>query len=98
VSANAGNANNITAIDAAISAVNTSRAKLGAVQSRFENTISFLRSAVEQQAAAKGRIMDADFAAETANLSRTQILQQAGTAMIAQANQVPQNVLSLLKG
>ena len=98
VSANAGNSANLVAIDAAISAVNTSRAKLGAVQSRFENTISFLRSAVEQQAAARGRIMDADFAAETANLSRAQILQQAGTAMIAQANQVPQNVLSLLRG
>ncbi len=94
---NAGNTANIAAIDAAISAVNTSRAKLGAVQSRFENTISFLRSSVEQQSAAKGRIMDADFAAETANLSRTQILQQAGTAMIAQANQVPQNVLTLLR-
>ncbi len=95
---NAGNTANIGAIDTAISAVNASRAKLGAVQSRFENTINFLRSAVEQQAAAKGRIMDADFAAETANLSRAQILQQAGTAMIAQANQVPQNVLSLLRG
>ena len=95
---NAGNSANIVAIDAAISAVNTSRAKLGAVQSRFENTINFLRSSVEQQAAAKGRIMDADFAAETANLSRAQILQQAGTAMIAQANQVPQNVLTLLRG
>lgn len=94
---NAGNSANIVAIDAAISAVNTSRAKLGAVQSRFENTISFLRSAVENQSAAKGRIMDADFAAETANLSRVQILQQAGTAMISQANQVPQNVLSLLR-
>ncbi len=88
----------LTAIDSAISTVNTARAKLGAVQSRFENTISFLRSASEQQAAARGRIMDADFAAETANLSRAQILQQAGTAMIAQANQVPQNVLSLLQG
>ena len=97
VTSNTGNSNNITAIDAAISAVNSTRAKLGAVQSRFENTISFLRSAVEQQSAAKGRIMDADFAAETANLSRTQILQQAGTAMIAQANQVPQNVLTLLR-
>ena len=85
-------------MDLAISTVNSARAKLGAVQSRFENTISYLRSSVEQQAAAKGRIMDADFAAETANLSRSQILQQAGTAMIAQANQVPQNVLSLLKG
>lgn len=97
-SANANNSANIVALDAAISTINSARAKLGAVQSRFENTISFLRSSVEQQAAAKGRIMDADFAAETANLSRTQILQQAGTAMIAQANQVPQNVLSLLQG
>ena len=97
VSANAGNSANLVAIDAAISAVNTSRAKLGAVQSRFENTINFLRSSVENQSAAKGRIMDADFAAETANLSRTQILQQAGTAMISQANQVPQNVLTLLR-
>jgi len=97
-SANAANSANIVALDTAISTINTARAKLGAVQSRFESTISYLRSAVEQQAAAKGRIMDADFAAETANLSRAQILQQAGTAMIAQANQVPQNVLSLLKG
>jgi flagellin len=98
LTSNAANAsNNLTALDAAISAVNTLRAKLGAVQSRFENTINFLRSSVEQQSAAKGRIMDADFAAETANLSRSQILQQAGTAMIAQANQVPQNVLSLLR-
>ncbi|MBA4254591.1 MAG: flagellin FliC [Polaromonas sp.] len=94
---NAGNSANIAAIDAAISAVNTSRAKLGAVQSRFENTVNFLRSAVENQSAAKGRIMDADFAAETANLSRTQILQQAGTAMVAQANQLPQGVLALLR-
>jgi flagellin len=97
-STNSSNTGNITALDLAISTVNSARAKLGAVQSRFENTISYLRSSVEQQAAAKGRIMDADFAAETANLSRSQILQQAGTAMIAQANQVPQNVLSLLKG
>jgi flagellin len=94
---NAGNSANIVALDAAISAVNTSRAKLGAVQSRFENTVNFLRSAVENQSAAKGRIMDADFAAETANLSRSQILQQAGTAMVAQANQLPQGVLSLLR-
>lgn len=94
---NAGNSANIVALDAAISAVNTSRAKLGAVQSRFENTVNFLRSAVENQSAAKGRIMDADFAAETANLSRAQILQQAGTAMVAQANQLPQGVLALLR-
>jgi flagellin len=97
VTSNSGNSANITAIDAAISAVNSTRAKLGAVQSRFENTVSFLRSAVENQSAARGRIMDADFAAETANLSRTQILQQAGTAMVAQANQLPQGVLALLR-
>ena len=88
----------IGALDNAISAVNDRRASLGALQSRFENTISYLRTASENQSAARGRIMDADFAAETANLSRTQILQQAGTAMIAQANQLPQSVLKLLQG
>ena len=88
----------IAALDNALTVVNDNRANLGAVQSRFENTISYLRTAVENQSAAHGRIMDADFAAETANLSRTQILQQAGTAMIAQANQLPQNVLKLLQG
>ena len=91
------NTANIAALDAAISAVNDRRASLGALQSRFENTISYLRTASENQSAARGRIMDADFAAETANLSRTQILQQAGTAMIAQANQQPQSVLALLR-
>lgn len=94
---NAGNSANLVAIDAAISAVNTARAKLGAIQSRFENTVNFLSASVENQAAARGRIMDADFAAETANLSRSQILQQAGTAMVAQANQLPQGVLALLR-
>ena len=94
---NADNSANLTAIDAALTTINDRRASLGAVQSRFENTISYLRTAVENQSAARGRIMDADFAAETANLSRTQILQQAGTAMIAQANQVPQGVLQLLQ-
>jgi flagellin len=96
-SANAENSANLTAIDAALSAVNSTRATLGAVQSRFQQTITYLQTAVENQTAARGRIMDADFAAETANLSRTQILQQAGTAMIAQANQIPQSVLQLLK-
>ena len=91
------NTANIAALDAAISAVNDRRASLGALQSRFENTISYLRTASENQSAARGRIMDADFAAETANLSRTQILQQAGTAMVAQANQLPQQVLQLLQ-
>jgi flagellin len=94
---NSANAANITALDAAIATISSNRANLGAVQSRFENTIEFLRSSVENQSAARGRIMDADFAAETANLSRAQILQQAGTAMIAQANQLPQGVLALLR-
>lgn len=94
---NSANAANLAQIDAVLTTVNSTRASLGAVQSRFETTISFLKTAVENQAAARGRIMDADFAAETAALSRTQILQQAGTAMIAQANQLPQNVLRLLQ-
>jgi flagellin len=96
-SANSANANNIDLLDKALSTINSTRAILGAVQSRFETTISFLKTATENQAAARGRIMDADFAAETSNLSRAQILQQAGTAMIAQANQLPQGVLALLR-
>ena len=91
------NTANIAALDAAISAVNDRRASLGALQSRFENTIGYLRTASENQSAARSRIMDADFASETANMSRAQILQQAGTAMIAQANQAPQGVLALLR-
>ena len=90
--------NTLKLLDDALATVNTHRASLGATQSRFENTISYLRTAVENQSAARSRIMDADYAAETANLSRTQILQQAGTAMIAQANQLPQTVLQLLQG
>jgi flagellin len=96
-SAASGNIAVISALDNALSAVNGRRATLGALQSRFENTVSYLRTAVENQSQARSRIMDADFAQETANLSRTQILQQAGTAMIAQANQLPQGVLSLLR-
>jgi len=88
----------ITAIDAALTAANTNRATLGAIQNRFESVVSNLQISVENQAAAKSRIMDADFAAETANLTRGQILQQAGTAMLAQANSLPNNVLSLLRG
>jgi len=95
---NAANSAALVALDTALSTLNATRATLGAVQSRFENTVNFLRSSVENQAAARGRIMDADFAAETSNLSRAQILQQAGTAMIAQANQLPQGVLRLLQG
>jgi flagellin len=87
----------INAIDIAISAVDTMRASLGAVQNRFTTTISNLQSSIENQSAAKSRILDTDFAAETATLSRNQILQQAGTAMLAQANQSGQSVLSLLR-
>ncbi|MCZ2499304.1 flagellin [Xylophilus sp. Kf1] len=84
-------------IDAAIDSVNSSRANLGALQTRFENAVSNIAIQTENTSAARGRIVDADFATETANLSRSQILQQAGTAMVAQANQLPQGVLSLLR-
>jgi len=84
-------------IDKAINKVNGERAMYGATQSRFESVISNLQVSVENQTAARSRIMDADFASETANLSRAQILQQAGNAMVAQANQLPQQVLSLLR-
>jgi flagellin len=87
----------INVIDLALSVVNDQRATFGAAQNRFEGVISNLQTAAENQSAARGRIMDADFAAETAELSRAQILQQAGTAMVAQANQLPQQVLSLLQ-
>jgi flagellin len=83
--------------DGAISQVSSARANLGAVQSRFESIVSNLSTSSENLSASKSRIMDADFALETAQLSRTQILQQAGTAMLAQANQQPQLVLQLLK-
>jgi flagellin len=84
-------------IDTALNTVNDQRATFGATQSRFEAVISNLAQSIESQAAARSRIMDADFAVETANLSRAQILQQAGNAMVAQANQLPQQVLSLLR-
>jgi len=87
----------VSSIDAAIDTINDKRATFGATQSRFEAVISNLQVSVENQSAAKSRILDADFAVETANLSRAQILQQAGNAMIAQANQLPQQVLRLLQ-
>jgi len=87
----------IQGIDDAIDTVNDKRATFGATQSRFEAIISNLQMSVENQSAAKSRITDADFAVETANMSRAQILQQAGNAMIAQANQLPQQVLRLLQ-
>ncbi|WP_202759437.1 flagellin domain-containing protein [Delftia acidovorans] len=87
----------MAAIDTALDLVNNTRATFGAAQNRFEAVISNLQVAAENTSAARSRIMDADFAAETANLSRTQILQQAGTAMVAQANQLPQSVLKLIQ-
>ncbi len=87
----------IQIIDGAIQAIDSQRADLGAVQNRFDNTISNLQNISENVSAARGRIQDTDFAAETANLSKNQILQQAGTAILAQAKQLPQAVLSLLQ-
>jgi flagellin len=84
-------------IDKAINDVNDTRATFGATESRFDSIISNLQSSVENQSAAQSRIMDADFASETANMSRANVLQQAGTAMIAQANQQPQQVMTLLR-
>ena len=93
-----GGANNaIAAVDSALTSVNSTRATLGAVQNRFLTTIENLQTNSENLTASRSRIMDADFAAETAALSRAQILQQAGTAMVAQANALPQQVLQLLK-
>lgn len=90
--------NAIKDIDVAIDKINSERATYGASQNRFDAIISNLAIANENTQAARGRIMDADFAQETANLSRAQILQQAGNAMVAQANQLPQGVMALLKG
>ena len=87
----------LTSIDSALNAVNSQRANYGAAQNRFENVVSTLMVANENQSAARSRIMDADYATETANLSRASILQQAGNAMVAQANQLPQQVLALLR-
>jgi flagellin len=84
-------------LDTALDTISTSRAAYGAAISRFGMAISNLQITGENQSAARGRIMDADFAAETSNLSRAQILQQAGSAMVAQANQLPQTVLTLLR-
>jgi flagellin len=87
----------ITALDNAITSVNNQRATFGAVQNRFDNVVATLMVSSENQTAARSRIMDADYASETANLSRASILQQAGNAMVAQANQLPQSVLALLR-
>jgi flagellin len=87
----------LTNIDTALETVNTERSLYGAVQNRFDNIVGNLQIAAENQSAARARIVDADFAKETASLSRAQILQQAGSAMVAQANQLPQQVLALLR-
>lgn len=87
----------LTVIDGALAQIDDRRSALGAVQNRFENTISNLQSISENVAAARGRIRDTDFAAETSELTKNQILQQAGTSILAQANQLPQAVLSLLQ-
>ncbi len=97
ISSTTGATASITAIDTALDVVNTERATYGAVQNRFEAVIGTLQVSAENQTAARSRIMDADFAKETAALTRAQILQQAGTAMLAQANAAPQTVLSLLR-
>jgi flagellin len=85
-------------VDGALTAVSTLRSTLGAIQNRFQSTINSLQSVSENLSASRSRIQDTDFAAETAALTRVQILQQAGVAMVAQANAAPQNVLSLLRG
>ena len=87
----------ITAIDTALNTVNGSRATLGAIQNRFESVVTSLQTSSESLSAARSRIQDTDFASETANLTKSQILQQAGMAMMAQANSLPQSVLSLLQ-
>jgi flagellin len=97
ISTATGAINALAVLDASLSQVNSGRADLGAIQNRFQSTIANLQISEENQTASRSRIVDADFAAETANLSRAQVLQQAGNAMVAQANQLPQQVLALLR-
>ena len=87
----------IALVDDALSTVNSTRSTLGATQSRFESAVASQLTTAENLSASRSRIMDADFAAETANLAKAQILQQSGIAMLAQANAIPQNVLALLQ-
>ena len=97
ISSREGASSAITTVDKALDSVNSLRAELGAVQNRFESTISNIASTSENLSAANSRILDADFAAETAKLSKSQVLQQAGISVLAQANARPQQVLSLLQ-
>jgi flagellin len=87
----------ITGVDNALTTINTIRADLGSYQNRFESVVSSLQTTAENLSASRSRIVDADFASETANLTKAQILQQSGIAMLAQANAIPQNVLALLQ-
>ncbi len=98
ISTSAGANNALAIVDAALTSVNNSRASLGAIQNRFASTISNLQTTSENLSAARSRIQDTDFASETASLTRGQILQQAGTAILAQANSLPNGVLALLRG
>ena len=98
ISSYAGASQAITQVDSALQQMNTSRANLGALQSRFTSTVANLQSAAENMSASRSRIQDTDYAAETAALTRAQILQQAGMAMLAQANQAPNQVMTLLRG
>ncbi|WP_312605956.1 flagellin, partial [Kosakonia cowanii] len=93
----AGTGSPLKDIDAAIKAVDTQRSSLGASQNRFESTITNLSNTVSNLSAARSRIQDSDYATEVSNMSRAQILQQAGSSVLAQANQVPQTMLSLLR-
>ncbi len=97
VGTRAGATGAIAIADGALDQINGLRADLGAVQNRFESTVANLNVTSENLEASRSRILDADFAAETASLTRGQILQQAGTSVLAQANQIPNNVLGLLQ-
>ena len=97
VSSGGGNSTALKTIDDAIKAVDEQRSSLGAIQNRFQSTIANLSNTVNNLSAARSRIEDADYAVEVSNMTRAQILQQAGTSVLAQANQVPQGVLSLLR-
>jgi flagellin len=88
----------LSRIDSALTSISSLRSTFGAIQNRFESTISNLQTASVNMQASRSRIQDADFASETASLTKNQILQQAGVAMLAQANSLPQNVLALLRG
>ena len=97
VTTDAGSASAITALDEAISSVSTTRGELGALQNRFESMITNLQVTTENLAASESRIRDTDMAAEMVTFTKNNVLLQAGTAMLAQANQVPQSILSLLR-